>query len=188
MSNNYAFIDGNNLYLGAKKQRINLDYKRLRIYLADKFNAEKVFLFIGFDPHHTELYTRLQESGLILVHKPTVAYIENGIRKMKGNVDAELVLYAAAIEYKNYDKAIIVSSDCDFACLAKFLVSKKKLGKIITPTKSYSKLLRPFAEHILPLSTIKDKVTKTTQRPHKDQEKIKPAFAFGRNLKLVRLW
>lgn len=33
---NYAFIDGNNLYLGAKTQGIKFDYRSLRFYLRDK--------------------------------------------------------------------------------------------------------------------------------------------------------
>ena len=49
-SKNYAFIDGNNLYLGTKVQDINLDYGKLRKYLRNKFDVEKVFLFIGYDP------------------------------------------------------------------------------------------------------------------------------------------
>ncbi|MCL2173763.1 NYN domain-containing protein [Candidatus Saccharibacteria bacterium] len=157
---NYVFIDGNNLYLGAKSQRINLDYKKLRLYLMNKFNVDKAFLFIGYDPNNTNLYAHLQKIGFILIHKPTVVYVENGKRQMKGNVDAELVLYSAAIEYRNYDKAIIITSDGDFACLMRFLISKNKLDKIITPTKNYSKLLKPFGQHILPLSVIRDKITK----------------------------
>jgi len=62
---------------------------------------------------------------------------------MKGNVDAELVLNAAAIEYNNYDKAVIVTSDGDFACLMNYLEEKGKLAKIITPTEKYSKLWNP---------------------------------------------
>lgn len=40
-SKNYAFIDGNNLYLGTKAQDINLDYGKLRKYLRNKFDVEK---------------------------------------------------------------------------------------------------------------------------------------------------
>ena len=54
-SKNYAFIDGNNLYLGTKAQDINLDYGKLRKYLRNKFDVEKVFLFIGYDPRNTML-------------------------------------------------------------------------------------------------------------------------------------
>ena len=42
--NNYAFIDGNNLYLGAKSQNIELDYGKLRKYLRSKLKVRKAFL------------------------------------------------------------------------------------------------------------------------------------------------
>lgn len=38
------------------------------------------------------------------------------------------------IEFPNYDKAIIVSGDGDFYCLADYLVKKNKLSKIIVPS------------------------------------------------------
>ena len=79
---------------------------------------------------------------------------------MKGNVDAELVLYSSAVEFNNYDKAVIVSSDGDFACLMRFLTDSGKLEKIITPTLKYSKLLKPYNNKILPLDVIKNQVSK----------------------------
>lgn len=156
---NYAFIDSNNLYLGAKAQNIKLDYRSFRFYLRDKLKVAKAFLFIGYDPQNAELYNSLQLAGFILVFKPTVVYTENGHRQMKGNVDAELVLHAAAIEYDNYDKAVVVTSDGDFACLMRYLKANDKLERIITTTESYSSLLRPFGEYILPLKTIKNNVS-----------------------------
>ena len=80
-----------------------------------------------------------------MVFKPTV---KDNHGKAKGNVDAELVLHSAAIEYKNYDKAVIVSSDGDFRCLHEFLAKKGKLRRIIIPnTKSESSLLKPFQKY-----------------------------------------
>ena len=79
---------------------------------------------------------------------------ENGNRTMKGNVDAELVLHAAAVEYNNYNQAIIVTSDGDFACLMRYLSDNDKLKKIITPTERFSKLLKPFVDNILPLKNV----------------------------------
>ena len=87
---------------------------------------------------------------------------------MKGNVDAELVLHASAIEYKKYNKAVIVSSDGDFACLAEFLKKNDKLLKIITPTATYSKLLRPYGDFILPLKEIQRNIL-----PPRKQRKTK---------------
>lgn len=159
---NYAFIDGNNLYLGAKSQGIDLDYGKLRKYLRSKLGVTMAFLFIGFDPHNNSLYYALQQYGYILAFEPTIIYEDSdGNRTMKGNVDAELVLHAAAIEYQNYNKAIIITSDGDFACLMRHLEENHKLGKIITPTAKFSKLLRPFHKDILPLKVISGQISKT---------------------------
>ena len=156
----YAFIDGNNLYLGAKSQNIELDYRKLRLYLTHKFGVKKAFIFIGYDPDRGYLYNMLVNAGFILIHKPTVVYVENGKRTMKGNVDAELVLYSAAIEYSNYDKAIVITSDGDFTCLFSFLTEREKLSKIITPTRFYSSLFQPLSSYILPLYEIAPMVKK----------------------------
>ena len=73
---------------------------------------------------------------------------------MKGNVDAELVLHSAAIEYDNYDKAVVITPDGDFTCLFNFLAERKKLEKIITPTRFYSSLFQSLSKYILPLYKI----------------------------------
>ncbi len=156
LKSNYAFIDGNNLYLGIKNQGIKLDYRKFRLYLKNKFHVDKAFLFIGYDETQSLMYQALQSYGFILVFKPTVAYTdEKGKRQMKGNVDAELVLQASAIDFNNYNQAIIVSSDGDFACLMRFLEKHGKLARIITPTQRYSKLLSPFRSYITRLDNIK---------------------------------
>lgn len=41
-SNNFAFIDGNNLNLGIKDLGWPLDYKKLRVYLKEKYKTTKV--------------------------------------------------------------------------------------------------------------------------------------------------
>ncbi len=157
---NYAFIDGNSLYLGAKSQGIKLHYGDLRLYLRNRLQADKVFLFIGYDPDNANLYKILQSYGYILVFKPTICYTENGKKTMKGNVDAELVLHSAAIEYDNYDKAILITSDGDFTCLIKHLKEHNKLSKIITPTKYYSSLFQPYTSYILPISRIRNSISR----------------------------
>jgi len=62
------------------------------------------------------------------------------------------------IEYRNYKKAIIVSGDGDFHCLIEYLEKKKKLAKIIVPSKRYSSLLRKFSSYILNVNLLKNKV------------------------------
>ena len=139
----YAFIDSQNLNLGVKSQGWNLDWRKFRQYLRNKYNVSKAYLFIGQVAGNESLYTFLQECGFILIFKPTLEYRRQGKVFIKGNVDAELVLHAM-IEYNHYKKAIIVSGDGDFHCLIEYLDRKGKLLKILAPTKHYSSLLRKF--------------------------------------------
>lgn len=73
---------------------------------------------------------------------------------IKGNVDAELVLYAMK-EMPNYDQAIIVSGDGDFFSLAEYLIAQNKLAHILTPNWQYSSLLKPFEDKIVRLDQLR---------------------------------
>lgn len=134
--NNYAFIDSNNLYLNIKKLGWKIDYRKFRRYLFDKYDIVKAFMFLGYVESNEKLYSCLQRDGFTLIFKEVVEREE--IRK--GNCDAELVLQAA-IELLNYDRALIVSGDGDFACLIKYLEQEKKLYGVLTPTKDSSSFL-----------------------------------------------
>jgi hypothetical protein len=58
---NYAFIDSQNLNLGVRSMGWVLDFKKFRIYLKNKYNIQKAFLFIGYLSGNEKLYTKLQE-------------------------------------------------------------------------------------------------------------------------------
>jgi len=137
---NYAFIDSQNLYLSLKNQLgWKLNFKKFRIYLKEKLQVSKAYLFIGFMDTNQDLYKNLQEDGYILIFKPTLTYKDG---RTKGNCDAELVLQAM-IEFDNYEKAVIVSGDGDFYCLADHLKKNKKLQSILIPNEhQYSALLK----------------------------------------------
>ena len=162
----YAFIDSQNLNLGTSKDIYRnrkliykgwkLDFKKFRIYLNNKFRVKKAFLFIGYIKQNEELYKKLKSYGYDLVFKPTV---KDSSGKPKGNVDAELVLHCATIQYSNYDQAVIISGDGDFYCLHEYLEEKKKLLRIIIPNeKSESSLLKPFQKYKTFLVFDKDKL------------------------------
>ena len=129
-------------------------------------------MFIGFVDGNQGLYTRLQEAGFILVFKPTVRFVDHGKETRKGNVDAELVLHAAAIEYQYYDKALIISGDGDFACLVEFLASRGKLLHVCTPNQRYSKLLKPYSQYIIRMDSFKESVCKTKDRHRRSVETL----------------
>lgn len=148
-SNNYAFIDSQNVNLAIKEQGWQLDFSRFRVYLHEKYSVRKAFLFVGHVPRNQKLYTFLQDAGYIVIFKPTLVSRQQGVEKIKGNVDAELVLHTM-IEYPNYDKAVIVTGDGDFYCLVEHLNEQKKLMRLLVPNADkYSSLLKPFAANRL---------------------------------------
>ena len=135
----YAFIDSQNLYMGVKNQGWRIDFAKFRIYLQDKFRVGKAYLFMGYVQGNQQIYKKLQEDGFVLVFKPTLTYKDGST---KGNCDAELVLHAM-IEYQNYEKAVLVSGDGDFFCLAQYLKDNNKLEAVLVPNQhKYSALLK----------------------------------------------
>lgn len=167
----FAFIDSQNLNLAIREQGWILDFTRFRRYLEDKYKIAKAFLFIGFIPQNQDLYTSLQKAGFILVFKPTL-FLPDG--KVKGNVDAELVLHAM-IEYPNYDQALIVTGDGDFYCLVDYLIKNEKLLKLMIPNRNrYSSLFRKLMPHIVFMNELQKKLG------HKKGQK-KEALPRGRN-------
>ena len=154
--NNFAFIDSQNLNLGIQSLGWKLNYKRFRIYLKEKYKVSTAYLFIGYIPSNQDLYSSLQTVGYVLVFKPTLPD-KNG--EVKGNVDADLVLQTM-IDYKKYDKAIIITSDGDFYSLVKYLYKNNKLKCVLSPyIKTCSALLKKTAkEKIIFMSNLRQKL------------------------------
>ena len=144
--NNYAFIDSQNLNLGIQKLGWRLDYRKFRVYLAEKYGVKKAYIFIGFVALNQSLYDRLQEAGFILKFKPTIPDADGNI---KGNIDADLVL-RTVLELSEYDKAVIVSSDGDFYSLVQHLYENNKLKVVLSPDEeNCSNLLKQTAKEKL---------------------------------------
>src|SRR3989344_9124532 len=140
---NFAFIDAQNLYLAIKDLGWKIDFKRFRVYLAEKYQVQKAYMFMGFLSSNQSLYTFLQEVGFILIFKPILTTKEG--EAIKGNCDAELVLQAM-IDFQSYHQAIIITGDGDFYCLVRHLDLKDKLCRVLAPSsKNCSSLLRRIA-------------------------------------------
>lgn len=155
----YAFIDSQNLNLGVRSQGWVLDFKKFRKYLKDQYNVSQAVLFLGYVEGNEKLYSNLRSFGYKIIFKPTLKLNDRKRFKIKGNVDAELVLHAVDMK-EEYDKAIIVSGDGDFYCLIEYLKKINKLLKVVAPNRKYSSLLRKFSDSILLVSDIRDKVEK----------------------------
>ncbi len=54
---NYAFIDAQNLHLGSKDAGLDINYRKLRVYLKDKYNVDRAYLFMGYMPQYADIYS-----------------------------------------------------------------------------------------------------------------------------------
>ena len=143
VQNNYAFIDGQNVNLSIQDLGWKLDFRKFRIYLSEKYSVGTAYYFIGFVEGNNDLYVSLQSAGYILIFKPTLRLPDE---KVKGNVDAELVLQAM-VDLNKYQRAIIVTGDGDFACLAAYLRKADKLQCVLVPNiNKFSALLKKAAQ------------------------------------------
>ena len=182
--NTYAFIDSQNLNLGTQRMGWKLDWRKFRKFLETEYNVTNAFMFIGYMAENEQLYEYMHELGFLIVLKPTLDITtihpeeqtpaeiaaqtpeekakreadERDKPAVKGNIDADLVLYAMK-EFPNYDKAIIVSGDGDFFGLAEYLDQQGKLANILTPSWQYSSLLKSFESKIVRLDQLRKQLT-----------------------------
>lgn len=191
----YAFIDSQNLNVSVQKFGWKIDWQKFRKWLADRYGVSKAFMFIGYIPENESLYEQMHDAGYAVVLKPTFDMtrprpdvtseesVEPGKevtsgyarrekpedkKPVKGNIDAELVLWAMK-EMSNYDKAIIVSGDGDFYCLVEYLEEKKRLLHLLTPTGHYSSLYNRYEDYVERLDNYKQELRYHDFRKKKPQ-------------------
>ena len=176
--NNFAYIDGANVHKGVKELGWKLDYKKLRIWLKDKYGVGRAYLFVGFISVNSSLYRDLQNWGYTIVFKPTVPN-ENG--EIKGNCDAELVLQAVSDMYeRNCEKAVLMTGDGDFACLVQFLQERGRFAALISPNHQKASVLlkRAVFGNVMFLERLKDRLA-YTQKPRNEKAPLRDQPRMG---------
>ena len=162
----FAFIDSQNLNVSTQKFGWKMDWQKFRRWLADRYGVGKAYMFIGYIPENESLYEQMHDAGYAVVLKPTFDMTkprpeqnsdEDDKKPVKGNIDAELVLWAMK-EMSNYDKAIIVSGDGDFFCLVEYLAEKKRLLHLLTPSGHYSSLYNRYDDYVVRLDQFKSEL------------------------------
>jgi len=162
---NYAFVDGQNLYLGTTKNEISweIDLVRFRIYLEKKYKVEIAYYFLGWvNEKNEELYEKIQQAGFLLVFRQHNSAMAG---KKKGNVDSDIIFQIMKKLYKQevFDKVLLVSGDGDYKMLVDFLIEENKFEKILFPNKKFaSSLYKNLGSELfdyLEDESIKDKIS-----------------------------
>lgn len=155
----YAYIDSQNLNVTTQKDGWKMNWAKFRQWLTDEYGVTKAYMFIGYVPEFEPMYEQLHQLGYSIVLKPTFDMTrpmpedgdgkddEQDKKPVKGNIDAELVLWAMK-DFAIYDKAIVVSGDGDFYCLVEYLDEQKKLLKLLAPTRKYSSLYNRYEQYV----------------------------------------
>jgi len=142
MKENYAFIDSQNLHLALKDCGVTLDYRKFRQFLRDKYQVGSAIMYFGYIKEREPMYAFFRRCGFEIVFKKTAK--QGG--KWKGNIDVKLTIDVIDRMYE-YDKAILVTNDGDFADLVEYLSSEKQFLRVIAPTQNKcSHLLKAAAQ------------------------------------------
>lgn len=123
---NYAFIDGQNFYRSIKGIGEELDLTEFRKYLREKHAVKIAYYFIGYIKKFEKIYESLRAQG----YEPKFKQVALHENDYKGNVDVNLTLQAM-IDLDEYAKAVIITSDGDYACLVEHLQDRGKLECLI---------------------------------------------------------
>jgi len=144
MPNNYAFIDGNNFHKRIADMGWDLSDTRFVEYLKRKFHVTVAYYFMGYIERNEPLYEYLRGCGYTLKFKQAV--LASG--SYKGNCDVEMTLHALT-ETGNYDKAIIIANDGDYASLVEHLNDINKLECVVACSRlNFSYLLRKLRHKV----------------------------------------
>ena len=141
---NYAFIDGQNLYLGTTKSTPSwiIDLKRFRILLKQRYGVDKAYYFLGYyDKSNSTLYKSLRNDGYILFFR---MHSGSQVSLKKGNVDGDIIFTVMKnlCEKEAFDKVVLVSGDGDYKRMVDYLIEKDKLLRILFPNSQASILYR----------------------------------------------
>lgn len=142
---NYAFIDGQNLYINNQQDLWSIDLYKFRTYLREKYKVTKAYYFLGVASDENQgLYELIQDAGFILVFRK---HTSNMTGKKKGNVDTDIVysIFSKLLDDKKLTGIVLVSGDGDYFKTVKYLVEHDLFVKLLAPNKhSISSLYRVF--------------------------------------------
>ena len=161
------FIDGANLYSAARSLGFDIDYKRLLAEFGSKGYLLRAYYYTALAEDQEfstlrPLIDWLDYNGYTVVTKPLKEfYDQSGRRKVKGNMDIELVIDAMEIS-ERVDHIVLFSGDGDFRRLAEALQRKGKKVSVVSTLQTQPSMiaddLRRQADHFIELADLQDAI------------------------------
>ena len=135
------FIDGSNLYAAAKSLGFDIDYKLLRQEFERREKLIRAYYYTALLENEEyspirPLVDWLHYNGYSMVTKPAREYTDGvGRRKVKGNMDVELVVNAMELAPR-LDHAVLFSGDGDFRPLVEALQRQGVRVSVVSTMRS----------------------------------------------------
>ena len=140
-----------NMFYSQQTLKWNIYYEKLIHYLKKQCNLVGITIYFGKKPNDKRQEKFLQKLASFGFEVKTrdVKYIhtKDGARKMKGNLDAEMILDMVTRK-DSYDTLLLFSGDSDFAVILEYLKSQKKRVLVASVKGHVSKELLNQAKYI----------------------------------------
>lgn len=181
-------MDAANLFYGGEKSlRWRIDYERLIKYLREKMSVTKVFYYAGVDVEaykeegkeinldklvkyfqekqmekqleRAKFYRDLKKFGYELRIKPTKVFKgAEGVTTTKANCDVDLT-FDMMRYMSQYNEAVVLSGDGDFAPIVEYLKSKHKKITVLARTERTAREMRELAgDNFVDFKTIRKEI------------------------------
>lgn len=162
----YVFIDAANIFYTQRTLRWKISYEKLKAYFQEecKDNLGKMFVYTAFDPDRPQqkkFLDMLDINGYIVRTKDVKRIrVAKGVYEWKGDFDVELAMDALD-HIQEYDTAVLLSGDSDFAPIVKRMKEHKKVVIVMSAKHHISRELIQLASRYINLKKLRDKIELT---------------------------
>lgn len=173
-----VFIDGANLYATARSLEMEIDYRRLKDFFAQRGRLVRAFYYTAImdDQEYSPLRPLidwLDYNGYTLVTKPLKEFTDDsGRRKVKGNMDMELAVDMLAMADK-VDHIVLMSGDGDFRRLIEAVQRKGVRVTVISSNSTRPSMvadeLRREADQFVDLKSLFDQISRGPRPSSRDE-------------------
>lgn len=147
----YVFIDAANIFYSQKTLKWKISYEKLKKYFERECNVGKIFIYTATDEKRlsqAKFIKMLKSKGFLVRTKPVKQIrIADGVYEWKGDFDVELTM--DMLDYLDqYNSAILLSGDSDFAPLIDRVKKHNKLVLVMSVKGHISKELLERAKYV----------------------------------------
>jgi uncharacterized LabA/DUF88 family protein len=146
----YVFVDAANIFYSQRTLKWHISYERLRDYFKSECDLRKMFVYVGSFPDEKQkkFLDMLEINNYIVRTKPVKKIrLAKGVYEFKGNFDIELAMDMVDT-INEYDTAILLSGDSDFAPIIDRIKEKGKWVIVMSTKHHISRELLQRAKYV----------------------------------------